>query len=175
MCFCGQLGIACKGWGGVLGLARMVRGTSIIALLCACHIHVHVHGRSLRRRAWCGHGHANGNDIPVRVAILRTCAWLLTAQVYYWQSCHPAPSFQLFKRIFWSRGLAGTFVLFHNCPIFPCLWAWKISPLQTHARNATNFVFLPPKSLLSRAFFRSKSTQPQLFTASSGNQNSPEK
>ena len=76
---------------------------------------------------------------------------------------HPAPSFQLFKRIFWSRGLAGTFVLFHNCPIFPCLWAWKISPLQTHARNATNFVFLPPKSLLSRAFFAQSQHSPNFL------------
>ena len=71
----------------MLGLARMVRGTSIIALLCACHIHAHVHGRSLRTRAWCGHGHVHGNDMHVRVAMLRACAWLLTAQVYYWQSC----------------------------------------------------------------------------------------
>ena len=83
----GQLGIACKGWGGVLGLARMVRGTSIIALLCACDIHAHVHGRASCTRAWCGHGHAYGNDMRMRVAMLRACAWLLTAQVYYWQSC----------------------------------------------------------------------------------------
>ena len=83
----GQLGITCKGWGEVLGLARIVWGTSIIALLCACHIHAHVHGRSLRMRAWCGHGHVHGNDMHVRVAMLRACAWLLTAQVYYWQSC----------------------------------------------------------------------------------------
>ena len=83
----GQLGIACKGWGGVLGLARMVRGTSIIALLCACHIHAHVHGRASCTRPWCGHGHAYGNNMRMRVAMLRACAWLLTAQVYYWQSC----------------------------------------------------------------------------------------
>ena len=30
---------------------------------------------------------AHGKDMRVRVAILRACAWLLTAQVYYWQSC----------------------------------------------------------------------------------------
>ena len=71
----------------MLGLARMVRGTSIIALLCACDIHAHVHGRASCTRAWCGHGHAYGNDMRMRVAMLRACAWLLTAQVYYWQSC----------------------------------------------------------------------------------------
>ena len=71
----------------MLGLARMVRGTSIIALLCACDIHAHVHGRASCTRAWCGHGHAYGNDMRMRVAMLRACAWLLTAQVYYWQTC----------------------------------------------------------------------------------------
>ena len=71
----------------MLGLARMVRGTSIIALLCACDIHAHVHGRASCTRARCGHGHAYGNDMRMRVAMLRACAWLLTAQVYYWQSC----------------------------------------------------------------------------------------
>ena len=30
---------------------------------------------------------AHGKDMRVRVAILRARAWLLTAQVYYWQSC----------------------------------------------------------------------------------------
>ena len=55
----------------MLGLARIVRGSSIIALLCACHIHAHVHGRASRTRAWCGHRHAHGNDMHVRVAMLR--------------------------------------------------------------------------------------------------------
>ena len=51
----------------MLGLARMVRGTSIIALLCACDIHAHVHGRASCTRAWCGHGHAYGNATRMRV------------------------------------------------------------------------------------------------------------
>ena len=59
------------GAGGVLGLARIVRGSSIIALLCACHIHAHVHGRASHTRAWCGHGHAHGNDMHLRVATNR--------------------------------------------------------------------------------------------------------
>ena len=67
----GQLGIACKGWGGVLGLARMVRGTSIIALLCACHLLAHVHSRATHTRAWCGHAHAHGNATRMRVATNR--------------------------------------------------------------------------------------------------------
>ena len=83
----GNWALPVMGGGWMLGLARMVRGTSIIALLCACHIHAHVHGRASRTRAWCGHRHAHGNDMHVRVAMLRACAWLLTAQVYYWQSC----------------------------------------------------------------------------------------
>ena len=29
----------------------------------------------------------HGHITRMRVAILRACAWLLTAQVYYWQSC----------------------------------------------------------------------------------------
>ena len=83
----GNWALPVMGGGWMLLLARMVRGTSIIALLCACDIHAHVHGRASCTRAWCGHGHAYGNDMRMRVAMLRACAWLLTAQVYYWQSC----------------------------------------------------------------------------------------
>ena len=56
---------------------------------CAWHILAHVHGRSRRTRAWQWHARARGHTTRMRVAILRACAWLLTAQVYYWQSCVP--------------------------------------------------------------------------------------
>ena len=67
----GNWALPVMGGGGMLGLARMVRGTSIIALLCACDIHAHVHGRALCTCAWCGHGHAYGNDMCMRVATNR--------------------------------------------------------------------------------------------------------
>ena len=51
-----------------------------------------MHGRATRTRAWCGHVHAHGKDIYVRVEMLSACAWLLTAQVYYWQICFVDPA-----------------------------------------------------------------------------------
>ena len=46
-----------------------------------------MHDTSLRMCMVDPDARAHGKDIRVRVAILRACAWLLTAQVYYWQSC----------------------------------------------------------------------------------------
>ena len=48
---------------------------------------VSVHDTSLRMCMVDPDARAHGKDMRVRVAILRACAWLLTAQVYYWQSC----------------------------------------------------------------------------------------
>ena len=50
-----------------------------IALLCACHTHAHAHGRA---RAF-----VHGVAMPMGMAMTCGCAWLLTAQVYYWQTC----------------------------------------------------------------------------------------
>ena len=48
-----------------------------------------MHDTSLRMCMVDPDARAHGKDMRVRMAILRTCAWLLTAQVYYWQSCDP--------------------------------------------------------------------------------------